>query len=201
MSKPTKGEPAMGGPTTYAAFLRAVNLGARRKLPMATVRRVLPELLGYQAVRTYIASGNLVVTVAEAASGPDEGTDAAAARHAAAIAGVLGEVAGFEVPTVVLTRAALGAVLTEQPFTPEVARHVTVGLVQGGVDAGLRERLEGIADRAVDGEGLVVGARAFYLHLPHSVHASRLAGAYGRVAPEATARNLATMRAVAEIVG
>ena len=40
----------------YAAFLRAVNLGGKRKLPMALVREVLPAELGYAPVRTHIAS-------------------------------------------------------------------------------------------------------------------------------------------------
>ncbi|QQS01620.1 MAG: DUF1697 domain-containing protein [Austwickia sp.] len=185
---------------TYAAFLRAVNLGRTRKLPMARVREVLPTELGLDPVKTHIASGNILFGVPPESAQANEGTDAAAARHAEAIARVLGEVAGFEVPTVVLTPPALAQVLAEEPYDPAVAKHVNVALVQGKVPAALRARVEAIADRAVDGEGITVGARAIYLHVPHSIHASKLAAAYGRAAPEATARNLATVRTMAELL-
>lgn len=43
----------------WVALLRAVNLGSRNKVPMAGLRRALDDA-GYQRVRTYIASGNVV---------------------------------------------------------------------------------------------------------------------------------------------
>ncbi|MCA0436369.1 MAG: DUF1697 domain-containing protein [Actinobacteria bacterium] len=196
----------MSDDVRYAAFLRAVNLGGKRKLPMALVREVLPAELGYAPVRTHIASGNILfgVPAGSSAAGrqadPPEGTDAAAARHAAAIEEVLGRAAGFEVPTVVLTGAALAQVLAEEPYDPPVAKHVNVGLVQGTITAQLRARAEAIEAKAVAGEGVSVGERAIYLHVPHSIHGSKLAAAYGRAAPEATARNLATMRTMAQLL-
>ncbi|MCD0162625.1 DUF1697 domain-containing protein [Deinococcus sp. 6YEL10] len=44
---------------TFVALLHAVNLGARRKVPMADLRALLPGL-GLREVRTYIQSGNAV---------------------------------------------------------------------------------------------------------------------------------------------
>jgi uncharacterized protein (DUF1697 family) len=43
----------------WVALLRAVNLGARNKVPMAELRTLLGEA-GYGDVRTYIASGNVL---------------------------------------------------------------------------------------------------------------------------------------------
>ena len=43
----------------WVALLRAVNLGARNKVPMARLREVLDEV-GCEAVATYIQSGNVV---------------------------------------------------------------------------------------------------------------------------------------------
>lgn len=43
--------------TTFA-FLRAINLGQKRKFPAADIRRVTEEL-GFTTVRTHAASGNL----------------------------------------------------------------------------------------------------------------------------------------------
>lgn len=47
----------------YAAFLRGINVGGHRKLPMAELRAAM-EGLGFSQVATYVASGN-VVFVAE----------------------------------------------------------------------------------------------------------------------------------------
>ena len=44
---------------TFVALLHAVNLGARRKVPMADLRALLTGL-GLREVRTYIQSGNAV---------------------------------------------------------------------------------------------------------------------------------------------
>jgi uncharacterized protein (DUF1697 family) len=44
---------------TWVALLRAVNLGARNKVPMAQLRDAL-DASGYENVRTYIQSGNVV---------------------------------------------------------------------------------------------------------------------------------------------
>ena len=45
----------------WVVLLRAVNLGARNKVPMAQLRTLLEEEAGYRDVRTYIASGNVLV--------------------------------------------------------------------------------------------------------------------------------------------
>jgi uncharacterized protein (DUF1697 family) len=45
--------------TAYVALLRAVNVGGTGKLPMAELRAMC-EALGFERVRTYIASGNAV---------------------------------------------------------------------------------------------------------------------------------------------
>ena len=45
---------------TYIVLLRAVNVGGTGKLPMADLRAMC-EAAGFQRVRTYIASGNVLV--------------------------------------------------------------------------------------------------------------------------------------------
>src|SRR5215211_5632426 len=48
-----------GVATRWIALLRAVNLGARNKVPMAELRRLFEEA-GAEDVRTWIQSGNVV---------------------------------------------------------------------------------------------------------------------------------------------
>lgn len=45
--------------TTWAAWLRGINVGGNRKVPMARLRELCADA-GLAEVRTYIASGNLV---------------------------------------------------------------------------------------------------------------------------------------------
>jgi uncharacterized protein (DUF1697 family) len=44
---------------SFVALLRAVNVGGTGKLPMSELKKMCEEL-GFSAVRTYIASGNVV---------------------------------------------------------------------------------------------------------------------------------------------
>lgn len=46
--------------TVFVALLRAVNVGGTGKLPMADLKQMW-ERVGFKAVRTYIASGNVVL--------------------------------------------------------------------------------------------------------------------------------------------
>ena len=45
--------------TAFVALLRAVNVGGTGKLPMSELKAMC-EALGFEGVRTYIASGNVV---------------------------------------------------------------------------------------------------------------------------------------------
>jgi uncharacterized protein (DUF1697 family) len=49
--------------TAYVALLRAVNLGPTNRLPMAELKRICEDA-GFDKVRTFIASGNVVFTSA-----------------------------------------------------------------------------------------------------------------------------------------
>ena len=44
---------------SFVALLRAVNVGGTGKLPMSNLKAMC-EAIGFQTVRTYIASGNVV---------------------------------------------------------------------------------------------------------------------------------------------
>ena len=44
----------------HVALLRGINLGAKRRVPMADLRALLTEA-GYDDVRTYVQSGNIVL--------------------------------------------------------------------------------------------------------------------------------------------
>jgi uncharacterized protein (DUF1697 family) len=100
----------------YVAFLRAVNVG-HRTVAMATAREVLTAL-GYDAVTSYVNSGNLVFTATGKAAG-----------HEQAIRSALEEEYGFEITTFVRTAAQVTALATDKPFGAIAAGHTHFALL------------------------------------------------------------------------
>jgi uncharacterized protein (DUF1697 family) len=88
----------------YVALLRGVNLGARNRVPMATLRTALEER-GYEDVRTLLQSGNVGVT---------SGKGAKAVREE--VAAVIAERFGVETTVVLRTREELEALVAAKPL-------------------------------------------------------------------------------------
>ena len=59
LSMPTQSRGASGRRTTYAALLRGINVGGNTIVPMAALKKCF-EALGFDDVRTYINSGNVI---------------------------------------------------------------------------------------------------------------------------------------------
>ncbi|MEE3243130.1 MAG: DUF1697 domain-containing protein, partial [Bacteroidota bacterium] len=73
--------------TTKIALLRGINVGGHRKVPMAELRQLMTDL-GFEQVKTYIQSGNIIF------KSPVENT----AELALGIQSGILERFGFEVP-------------------------------------------------------------------------------------------------------
>ncbi len=86
------------------AFLRGINLGAQRRVPMQDLRKAL-ERAGYEEVRTLLQSGNVVL--ASAADPAALERDLAATLHATF---------AFEIAVLVRTRDELAEVIARDPF-------------------------------------------------------------------------------------
>src|SRR5829696_5633045 len=99
--------------TSYVALLRAVNVGGTGKLPMADLKG-LCESAGFQAVRTYIASGNVVFR-----------SDDDAPAMKAALETSLRAYAGKPVGVLVRTAAEIAEVVARNPFADAPGDRVT----------------------------------------------------------------------------
>lgn len=143
------------------ALLRAVNVGGR-KLPMAELRALCGEL-GWEAVETYIQSGNLVFTA------PGRG-EALEARLEEAIE----ERFGLDVPVIVRTAAQWAKLVAANPF-PRVAAEepnrlqLLVSKRPPGGDAAAK-----LMERARAGEVVRAAGGALWFHYPEGVGASKL---------------------------
>jgi uncharacterized protein (DUF1697 family) len=94
---------------TWVALLRAVNLGARNKVPMPRLREVLTDA-GFTDVKTYVNSGNVVLG----------STLRSPAKVGQAVHDLIAEHFGVDTPVMMRTGPQLAAVHAWNPF-PEAA--------------------------------------------------------------------------------
>ena len=165
----------------WVALLRAVNLGARNKVPMAQLRTLLEDA-GYGDVRTYIASGNVLL------DGP-----AARKRLGSDLERLVADAFGVETAVILRKPRELAATVEAHPFDRTAETHVAFLAARPTKSAAAR--LEALAADAVllDGE--------LYLRLPRGVHGSRLSNARieSLLGVAATLRNWRTVVALAEL--
>ncbi len=91
----------------YAAFLRGVNLGAKRKASGSDLRAIF-EALGYEDVATFRNSGNVVFDAPRTAEG----------KLVAAIEKGLAKSLGFDVTVFLRSAAQIEAIVEQKPFEP-----------------------------------------------------------------------------------
>ena len=170
----------------WVAFLRGINVGGNRKIPMSDLRRICVGKMSDPNVRSYIASGNLLFEA-----------DGSAEELGRAIADGIADAFGFDVPVLVLEEATMRAVLDGCPFPRDAGKLVhgylcydDPALDQAGVDA-LRAPTEQVA---------VVG-RTVWLYAPDGIGRSKLAAKMEwLLGAEATARNLNTILKMVEML-
>ncbi|MGW2963098.1 DUF1697 domain-containing protein [Streptomyces sp. NPDC001220] len=153
--------------TMYAALLRGINVGGRKKLPMADLRALMTGL-GYESVGTYLQSGQAVF----AAGGDPESL-------AAELAKGIEERFGFSVDVLVRDHAYLKATAEACPFpaTELEARQLHVTYFSAPVAP---ERFADLDPAAHLPEEFRLGDRALYLYAPDGLGRSKLAEALSR---------------------
>jgi uncharacterized protein (DUF1697 family) len=161
----------------FIALLRAVNVGGTGKLPMSDLKR-LCEKAGFQNVRTYIASGNVVAE--------RRGSEV---EVKAALEAELRVYAGKPVGVIVRTAAEMARVVVSNPF-PDRAANRTVAIFLD--HAPPPDALEAIKGQAH--EEIRLCAREIYVHYPDGIGRSKL-----RIpsAADGTARNMNTVAKLA----
>lgn len=164
----------------YAALLRGINVGGRKKVPMAELRQLM-EGLGLDGVRTHLQSGQ----AAFAAARGDEGS------LATALTAAIERHFGFSVDVIVRDHAYLRAVAEACPFPAAEleARQLHVTYFSEPADA---DRFAGIDPAGHLPEEFRLGDRALYLYAPDGLGRSKLAELLSR--PRFTKGLIATTR-------
>ena len=169
-------------------LLRGVNLVSRNRVSMPVLREVLVAA-GYEDVRTYLQSGNVVLT-----------TERAPTRVAKDVAKVIEERFGLEIGVVVRTRAELAKVIDRNPLGSVVTepKRCQVTFLDGEPDPAA---FDGLRAAASGGEVVEHAGREIYTWHPAGLGHSKLARLLSgkSLGVTATSRNWATVTAVLAI--
>jgi uncharacterized protein (DUF1697 family) len=157
----------------HIALLRAVNVGGTGKLPMADLK-ALCEGCGFRDVRTYIASGNVVLSSAKTP-----------AQVKAALEKALLQYAGKPVGVIVRSAEELGRALEAQPFREAAPNRAVIIFLDAPPPT---DTLARVSHQA--GEEIALGEREIYVHYGDGMRDSRLKIP---AAHAGTARNLNTV--------
>jgi uncharacterized protein (DUF1697 family) len=166
----------------HIALLRGINLGATNRIAMPELRELLAEA-GFEDVRTYLQSGNVVLT---SRAGPD--------KVARKCERVIADRLGLEIPAVVRSRDELAEVVKRNPLGKVATnpKRYQVSFLDGELDSQVVEKLDAAA---LPSERVVVIGREIYAWHPEGVARSKLwAQLAGRgLGVTATARNWTTV--------
>jgi uncharacterized protein (DUF1697 family) len=170
--------------TTYAAFLRGINLGSTNKISMPELRDMAEEL-GYEDVATYINSGNLILrTSKQAAAVERELAKAIAARF------------GYRVDVAVRTLAQLEKIIAENPYPDGNPSQVTVAFLTKAAPAQAKEKVAAIA---ADHEPFHFAGKNVYVNYGQGLGRSKLAERFSSIV--GVSSTVRTLRTVEKVVG
>jgi uncharacterized protein (DUF1697 family) len=164
---------------SFVALLRAINVGGTGKLPMSDLKDICEEL-GFGAVRTFIASGNVVFSSRKSE-----------AAIKAALEKRLEAYAGKQLGVMVRSAVEMAQVLSDNPF-PKAAPNRTMAVFLDRAPP--PDALTGI--RGQRDEEIRLGRREIYIHYDQGMGTSKL------VIPAAktgTARNMNTVATLAKM--
>ncbi len=164
---------------TYVALLRAVNVGGGGKLPMKELKAMCEEA-GFESVRTYIASGNVVF---ETDDDPTKVKEILEKR--------LADYAGAKIDVFVRTAREMRDLVEINPFPDEPGNKVAVLFLDRKPPA----NLEGVAT-GVQNERFEPAAKEVFIHYPDGLGQSKLSFGKDLIG---TTRNLNTVAKLAEM--
>jgi len=141
----------------YVALLRAVNVGGAGKLPMVGLRAMCSDA-GFDAVRTYIASGNVVFASSDSAASVKAELEARLLAYADKPVGVI-----------VRTAAEMTSVLEANPFAERAPNRTVAIFLDQAPRADALEHAVGVKD-----EQMRLGTREIYVHYSAGMAKSKL---------------------------
>lgn len=166
--------------TTYISILRGINVSGKKLIKMDALRRSY-ERLGFQHVKTYVQSGNVIFTI----------KDMVIADLEKKISQQIEKDFGYTIPIIVLTMDKLKQVIDDNPFLKEPHKdpaflHVTF-LSSKPADYDKKT----IADKKRNEEEIIFSDGAVYLYCPDGYGQTKLTNNFleAKLKVAATTRN------------
>jgi uncharacterized protein (DUF1697 family) len=173
----------------YAALLRGINVGGRKKIPMAELRALLASL-GYADVVTHLQSGNAVFTA------PEQSPQALAGAIAEGVTGGF----GMDVKIVVRTHGELADVIRRSPLPdgPENPSRFFVAFLSAAPEADATDAMESMS---FDPDRIWISEAEAFLWCPAGAADTKLPNNFleKRLKVTATSRNWNTVLKLAEL--
>jgi uncharacterized protein (DUF1697 family) len=169
----------------HIVLLRGINLGSRNRIAMPALRDAL-EAAGFADVRTYLQSGNVVLSSSRK---PD-----------AAVRAVIADEFGLDIAVVTRTRAQLAKVVERNPLArvAKDPKRYQVSFLDAKPSLDVVRRIE---ETAAPKERVIVDGREIYAWHPDTIARSKLWAllAGQSLGVTATARNWATVQKLLEL--
>jgi uncharacterized protein (DUF1697 family) len=174
----------------HILLLRGINIGPRNRIAMPALRDALTDA-GFDDVRTYVQSGNVVLSSSSKAEAVARETER-----------VIAKAFGLDIAVVARTRTQLAKVVERNPLGKVADNHkrYQVSFLAAKPSQDVVRRVE---EAAVLPEQVVVNGREIYAWHPEGVARSKLWGllAGKQLGVTATARNWTTVRKLLELAG
>lgn len=174
---------------SFLSILRGINVGGQRKIKMDDLKK-LYETLGFQAIQTYIQSGNIVFQ-AESDENLAEKIEIAIQQQF-----------GFEVPVLVRTRLELAKTVADNPFLSKsdmLVDKLHVTFLNQKPSALLVEKINALDFQA---DRFRIIERDVYIYCPESYGNSKLTNSFfeTKLKTKATTRNWKTVNQLLDMM-
>ena len=172
---------------TYISLLRGINVSGHNKISMQELKK-LYESLGFQNVRTYIQSGNVLF----------ESSSANALALASMIEQKIKTFFGFNVHVFIKTPSELQAIIKNNPFTKEDVTKLHVTFLSDRFASPLKDELDCVKDKT---EKCLISENRVYLFCPNGYGKTKLTNTFfeRKYKLSATTRNWKTVTTLLEL--
>jgi uncharacterized protein (DUF1697 family) len=176
--------------TTYISILRGINVSGQKLIKMDALRKSY-ENLGFQNVKTYVQSGNVIFT--------DNDTDCR--RLEQEISRQIEKDFEFDVPVIVLTIDKLKQITDNNPFLKDLNRDPTYLYVTFLSSTPELNDYKQIEDKKQNGEEIFFSDYAVYLYCPNGYGRTKLNNNFleAKLKVGATTRNWKTTNELLKI--
>lgn len=149
--------------TTYISILRGINVSGQKSIRMKSLKE-LYEKLGFEEVKTYVQSGNIVFRSSELN----------AERLEEKISRQIIKEFGFEVPVMVMSMEQLKKIISNNPLSKDPRKEPAYLHVTFLASAPPEVRMNMIENKKSEGEAIEVSGKAVYLYCPNGYGKTKL---------------------------